>query len=123
MTAAQKKHIIFLLTILSIGIAITNIINKKMQNYFDKTVEITRCDGVNIKVTSNLRYHGYYYFNDTLYIRASRIEKHSYLYQLYDKLELPFYLKKEANNDTLWIIDNKETSFFVFRKDRGIDCE
>ena len=36
------------------------------------------------------------------------------------KLELPFYLKKEANNDTLWIIDSKEMYFWVFRKDRDI---
>ena len=34
------------------------------------------------------------------------------------ELELPFYLKKEADNDTIWVIDNNETYFWVFRHDR-----
>ena len=97
--------------------------DKKWQKYWDKVVEIRRCDSVNLKVTKKLSARGYHHFNDSLYIQTFRMEEpvSLYVFNLYDKLELPFYLKKEADNDTLWLIDNNGTYFLVFRKDR--DCD
>ena len=118
-----NSYTIFLFVVLSIGIVLSVIYSYRMQNYHDKTVEIRICDSVNIEVINTWRNHGLYYFNDSLYISSSKIEEpvSLYLYNLFYKFELPFYLKKNADNDTIWIIDNNETYFWVFSKD--LDCK
>ena len=94
----------------------SNIIQKK----YDKAVEITRADSLNLKVINYWSNRGTYFFNDSLMIDVGKIEKPEglYTYELFGKLELPFYLKKAANNDTIWVIDKNDTYFVVFREDR-----
>ena len=120
----EKKAKIILLSCCIVSWTLMAIImieaEKRLQNIYNKAVEITRCDSVNIKVTNKFHSHGTYFFNNSFKIRIYKIEQPVSLHvsKLLDKLELPFYLNKDANNDTLWLIDNKETYFGVFRKDR-----
>ena len=96
--------------------------NKRMQEYHDKTVEIKRADSLNLKVTNRWSNRGFHYFNDSLRI-IGRVKTPADLplYKIFERLELPFYLMKEADNDTLRVTDNKEIYFWVFRKDK--DCK
>ena len=96
--------------------------DKKWQEYYDKTFEIRHADSVTLKVTKLLQNGNALFFNDSLCILSHKINKPNLGFLDVYKLERPFYLKKEANNDTLWLIDNKETYFWVFRKDRDVDC-
>ena len=117
-----KAILLFLLYVVFLFVIFTNYLDKRWQKYYEKTVEIRRTDSVNLKVINTLRNRNYLYFNDSLYIVSYKIELPNLRFLDIDKLELPFYLKKNADNDTLWIIDNKETYFGVFRKDRDVDC-
>ena len=126
MTTSNKmsKKIIYIFLLFIIFVIVCIIYTKKMDNYYAKTTEIRRCDSVNIKVTNKLHLSGAYNFNDSLYILSSKMEEPTHLYvsKFFSNLELPFFLRKEANNDTLWLIDKNETYFLVFRKDRDADC-
>lgn len=98
-------------------VIITN--TRKLNHYYDKTVEIRQEDSLNLKVMDVWLNRGYLFLNDSLYIWGSKIgEPNLRLIDIYE-LGLPFYIKKAADNDTVWIRNYKETYFFVFRKDKG----
>ena len=93
--------------------------DKKWQKYYDKIVEIRRTDSVALKVTNLLQNGSALFFNDSLCILSYKMNQTDLIFRDIHKLELPFYFKKAADNDTIWITDNKnETYFWVFRKDR-----
>jgi hypothetical protein len=109
--------LIFIFMVVAGIVIITN--TRKLNHYYDKTVEIRQEDSLNLKITNVWLNRGYLFLNDSLYIWGSKIdEPNLQLIDIYE-LGLPFYLKKAANNDTVWVINFKKTYFFVFRKDKG----
>ena len=114
---ATLFSIIYAIILFVVGFWINNEMEKEMIIYWDKMVEIKQEDSVNIKVMTKYSTRGYYCFNDSLFIIGAKIDKPVSLYfdKIYDKLGLPFYLKKDANNDTIWLIDYKAKQFVVFR--------
>ena len=119
----QMKRIFFigflvLLFLMVAGIVIiTN--TRKLNHYYDKTVEIRQEDSLNLKVIDVWLDRGYLFLNDSLYIWGSKIgEPNLRLIDIYE-LGLPFYIKKAADNDTVWIRNYKETYFLVFRTNTG----
>lgn len=109
--------LIFIFLVVAGIVIITN--TRKLNHYYDKTIEIGLEDSLCLKVTDVWINRGYLFLNDSLRIRGSRIaEPNLRLIDIYE-LELPFYLKKAVGNDTLWIENYKETFFFVFRNNQG----
>ena len=92
--------------------------SKRWDKYIAKTVEIRQEDSVSTEIINIWIVGGYAYFNDSLKIRDYKVNRPNLGFRDIQELEVPFYLKKEANNDTIWIIDNKETYFWVLIHDR-----
>ena len=108
--------LIILLFLVAFGIVIT-INTRKLNHYYDKTAEIRQDDSANLTVKDIWLNRGYLFLNDSLFIRGSQIEEPNLqLIEIY-KLQLPFNLKKALQNDTIWIMDQKEIYFFVFQRE------
>lgn len=106
--------ILFFLVIAAFVITINT---RKLNHYYDKTVEIRQEDSLSLKVTDVWLNRGYLFLNDSLYIWGSKVDEPNIkLIDIYE-LGLPLYLKKAAKSDTLWIKSNKEVYFFIFRKE------
>jgi len=119
---------LFALIILAVAIFTGRCEDKKAEEYWNKTVEIRRWDSLNLKLEkSPFNNRGVYIINDSLYLvgyklnsRNLDILKISTLIRK-QELELPFNFKKEADNDTIWITDNRnKVHFWVFRAERDI---
>ena len=107
--------ILFALVIAAIVITINT---RKLNQYYDSIVGIRQEDSLSLKVTNVWVNGGYLFLNDSLFIWGSKVDEPNIkIIEIYE-IGLPFYLRKAANNDTVWIINNKETYFFVFRKDK-----
>lgn len=115
----KRIFIVGFLTLFVIVIAATVIIinTRKLNNYYDKVVEIGQEDSLSLKVTDVWVNGGYLYLNDSLYIWGSKVDEPNIkVLEIYE-IGLPFYLKKTAKSDTLWIKSNKGEYFFILRKD------
>ena len=115
----KRIFIVGFLIIFVLAIAATVIIinTRKLNHYYDATVGIRQEDSLSLKVTNVWVNGGYLFLNDSLFIWGSEVDEPNIkVIEIYE-VGLPFYLRKAAKNDTVWIINNKETFFFVFRKD------
>jgi len=111
-------YVVVFLFFLAFAVITDNKFNKIFQEQYDKAVEITRADSVNLMVTNTWSNRGFSSFNDSLYILSFKMNQPNLKIIDRHKLKRPFYLKKNANNDTIWVIGNKkERYFWVFRKD------
>jgi len=103
-------------------------IEKSAKERASKRVEVRRWDSLNIKLTeSPFNNGGVSILNDTLFLLSYKLNDRNLdilkIYTLIRKreLELPFYFKKAADNDTIWITDNRNQVFFwLFLKDRDL---
>lgn len=95
------------------------IYTKKVDQHFAKMIEIKREDNINIQVTHTWEDHGVVFFNDSLYTSSSKII-YTHALQMYDidKLELPFYLRKDADNDTMWFADSNMSFCFILKEEQ-----
>jgi hypothetical protein len=106
--------IVLLITILlGINLAIKNV--KRLNSYYDKTIEIKNEDSLNLKVKNVWINGGYVYLNDSLDFKGDVLKSNIEIRDLLD-LDLPVYLSKAAQNDTIWIKSNIKTFYFVLRK-------
>jgi hypothetical protein len=106
---------IFIFSI-SIGIIIT-LSRKHVNKYWGDQSKISISDSLYLKIIETKYLRGYLSFNRLYYIEEGNFTKRSLDLWKVTEFELPFYVKKAANNDTLWIISDKERCFFIFRKD------
>ncbi|MBP5708759.1 MAG: hypothetical protein J6W61_03230 [Bacteroidales bacterium] len=89
---------------------------KKTRQYYEKTAEIKKEDSINLEVIKTWEAHGYLTFNDSLTIVSHMIEQPNLQLMFVYEIGLPFFLIKEANNDTIWLMNSDNTYFFVFKK-------
>ena len=92
---------------------------RKEHHYYEKTVDLRREDSIKMEVTKSIVNHGIITFNDSLNIASYMVEEPNLKVMYFSELEEPFFLIKEANNDTIWLMNSNNTYFFVFKKDKG----
>jgi len=108
--------LLILVFIVVAGIVIT-INTRKLNHYYDKTVEIGREDSLSLKATDVWLNRGYLFLNDSICIWGSKLNEPNLKIMYIYELGLPLYFKKSAKSDTLWISNNKVVYYFIFKKD------
>jgi hypothetical protein len=98
--------IITVLLFLLISAVLIFLDTKKMNEYYDGTIEITYKDSINLKVDETWLNHGYLYFNDKYYLFDQRVSQPNLEFIQIIELKTPFYLKKSSYSDTLILQHN-----------------
>jgi hypothetical protein len=105
---SPKKRIISILSAILLFSAVFAFViikdNRRMQNYYNNTTEITYKDSIDLIVTDVWENHNYLYFNDKYYLLGSRVIQTSI--DFFDIMELttPFTIRKNSFSDTLILL-------------------
>ena len=119
---SSKKRIISILTAILIFSVVFAIIiikyNRRMQNYYDHTSEITYKDSIDLIVNNVWVNHGYLFFNDKYYLSSSRVIQTSIDYFDIMELKTPFTIRKSSFSDTL-ILQHAQNKYLLILESKN----
>jgi len=113
----MKKNIVIIsivLLVLTAFISLIVIDTKNIRKYWNNQMEIKKTDSINTNVNETRYLRGYLSFNRELFIDIGNVDEPNITSWKVTELELPFTLKKEANNDTIYIYTDDAVYYFVF---------
>lgn len=110
----KKKPFLIMLPIVVFTLMVT------IDRFFNKKNELLVEDPMSLKIDSNRKYKNALILNDTIAIfrKSYRVfpktKKHYSInyFKYIESLEVPYYLYKERNNDTLKVILKKDTLYY-----------
>ena len=105
------SFILFILVGFVIGIVLHT---KSVEKYWYHQSHIIKTDSLNCLVFETRFSHGYLSFNQEFIIFSGYVDEPNIKFWEVSRLELPFLLQKEANNDTIYIYTDDAVYYFVF---------